>query len=196
MRLSQVFDLNPEYVSQLEKENIHTLQDLGNISDLKKLSARTHIHLDVLKQWRKRAQDRVTSGRHRAKAIAVLSVVTVMLLSAIAVWAHKNGLSPSLDEAVDVYNAGNALYEKREYFPAVIEFKKAVALRPNYAAAHNNLGAALDATGDHAAAIIEFKEALRLNPKGTAAKPSRRDILQPRHLVHEHKGVQRSHHCL
>jgi len=52
---------------------------------------------------------------------------------------------------------------------AIAQYKEALRLRPDNAAARNSLGSALDAKGQHDAAIAEFKEAIRLKPDNAAA---------------------------
>jgi tetratricopeptide (TPR) repeat protein len=44
------------------------------------------------------------------------------------------------------------------------QFREAIRLRPDYAAAHNNLGLVLLQSGDDAAGIAELREAVRLRP--------------------------------
>jgi tetratricopeptide (TPR) repeat protein len=48
---------------------------------------------------------------------------------------------------------------------AIMEFKMAITLNPNYAQAHNNLGNALAKKGNLDAAIREYQVALKINPK-------------------------------
>lgn len=59
---------------------------------------------------------------------------------------------------------GKVAFEARRYADAVSEFRKAVASKPDSAAARINLGAALTQLGDTSGAIQQFKEALRLEP--------------------------------
>ncbi len=51
------------------------------------------------------------------------------------------------------------------YDNAVIEYRKAIYLNPNYYTARNNLGVALYKKGDFRAAMKEFKIILGANPK-------------------------------
>jgi tetratricopeptide (TPR) repeat protein len=46
---------------------------------------------------------------------------------------------------------------------AVAEYREAIRLKSDYAAAHGNLGAALGAKGDRDGAIAEFREAIRID---------------------------------
>jgi Tfp pilus assembly protein PilF len=52
---------------------------------------------------------------------------------------------------------------------AIAEYRAALSLRPDSAAAHNNLGAALYDSGQRAAAVQEYRQALRLNPASAEA---------------------------
>ena len=163
MRLSRIFGVSPEHAAQLEDANVRTLRDLANATDLAQLSARSHAPLDLLERWHALAQAKVAARRRRHRAAAVFAAVTAVLLSAIAVWSHKKGLSPRLDEAVAHYNRGNTLSEKREYDAAIAEYRKALTLNPDSAETHNNLGVALYQTAGCEAAIPEYQRAIDLD---------------------------------
>ena len=70
-----------------------------------------------------------------------------------------------LIEGERVYlSRGKIAFEARRYMEAVIEFRKAVAAKPESVAARINLGAALTQTGDVEGAVDQFEEALRIEP--------------------------------
>ena len=71
-------------------------------------------------------------------------------------------LAPSRSFLTLIY--GNASYFMGKNDEAIAQFKQAIALNPNLAAAHNNLGAALHEKGDQNGAISEWRDALRLKP--------------------------------
>jgi protein O-GlcNAc transferase len=58
-----------------------------------------------------------------------------------------------------------ALLEKREFEEATNEFRQAIRLKPEYAAAHYNLALALQGLGDSDAAGAEARRANQLDPK-------------------------------
>lgn len=59
---------------------------------------------------------------------------------------------------------GKVAFEAKRYADAVIEFRKAVAAKPDSVTARINLGAALTQVGDLNGAVEQFEEALRLEP--------------------------------
>jgi tetratricopeptide (TPR) repeat protein len=59
---------------------------------------------------------------------------------------------------------GNALWIKDDLDGAIAEYRKAIALEPDYAGAHHNLGIALLKTGALDEAIREYRTAIALNP--------------------------------
>lgn len=64
---------------------------------------------------------------------------------------------------------GKLAFEARRYADAVVEFRKAVAEKPDSVVARINLGAALTQVGDLDGAAEQFKEAIRIEPeKGNA----------------------------
>ena len=64
---------------------------------------------------------------------------------------------------------GKLAFEAQRYADAVVEFRKAVAAKPDSVTARVNLGAALAETGDLNGAAEQFKAAIRIEPeKGNA----------------------------
>lgn len=61
-------------------------------------------------------------------------------------------------------NLGNALRDARKLDDAVLAYRRAVELQPDYADAHNNLGNALREKGDAAAALTSCARAIELKP--------------------------------
>jgi protein O-GlcNAc transferase len=61
-------------------------------------------------------------------------------------------------------NLGNALRDASKLDDAVLAYRRAVELKPDYADAHNNLGNALRETGDAAAALTSCARAIELKP--------------------------------
>ena len=65
---------------------------------------------------------------------------------------------------------GKRAFEALRYADAVIEFRKAVAAKPDSVTARVNLGAALTQTGDLKGAAAEFEAAIRIDPKNVNAQ--------------------------
>jgi protein O-GlcNAc transferase len=61
-------------------------------------------------------------------------------------------------------NFGNALRESGQLVNAISEYRRAVALKRDYAEAHNNLGNALREAGEAAAAMLSCAQAIELRP--------------------------------
>jgi Flp pilus assembly protein TadD len=71
---------------------------------------------------------------------------------------------PSQDSRDSLYN--NACYFQRrgKHKLAIEEFKRALAIDPNYANAYNGIGVSYDFLGDYSSAIDAYEKALALNP--------------------------------
>jgi tetratricopeptide (TPR) repeat protein len=67
-------------------------------------------------------------------------------------------------------NLGLALIQKGQTDEAIVEYKKALEIDPNYDAAHNNLGNALLRKGQIDEAIIHYQKALEINPNHAKAQ--------------------------
>ncbi len=62
-------------------------------------------------------------------------------------------------------NLGDARLAARDYVASIANFEEAIALRPDFEDAYNNLGVALQNLGESERASRCFQEAIRLNPK-------------------------------
>jgi len=65
-------------------------------------------------------------------------------------------------------NLGMALGHLKRHDAAVVSYRRALQLRPNYPEALNNLGVSLEALGDSAAAVAQYRQALALQPDQAA----------------------------
>jgi tetratricopeptide (TPR) repeat protein len=68
------------------------------------------------------------------------------------------------------YRLGVLCFQQKRYEPAVEEFRRAVALKPDHVNAYYNLGHALRETGDDAAAKDAFATTVRLSPGHARAR--------------------------
>jgi tetratricopeptide (TPR) repeat protein len=59
---------------------------------------------------------------------------------------------------------GNVWLLREEYDRAIEDYKMAIAMNPDFAAAYTNRGIAWDKKGDYGQAIVDYKKALRLDP--------------------------------
>jgi Tfp pilus assembly protein PilF len=102
------------------------------------------------------------------------TVFTVWTFERNSVWADEITLyqdcavkSPAKARAQN--NLGAALIPHGRLAEAVDQFRKALAIKYDYADAHYNLGSALARQGNLEQAIHEFKESLRLEPENLRA---------------------------
>jgi tetratricopeptide (TPR) repeat protein len=95
----------------------------------------------------------------RSHAAIVAGVVAIAILS--------NGprlLSAEVMRAVTEHNLGAALQSDGRFDEAMVHYKRALAIKPDYAPAYNNLASTLRARGQLAEAVATYQEALRLRP--------------------------------
>ena len=67
------------------------------------------------------------------------------------------------------YRKGETLRAQNNFKGALAEYREAIRLKPDYAAAHASAGFAFRDKGDLENAVAEFREVVRLNPKEPAA---------------------------
>jgi len=75
------------------------------------------------------------------------------------------GIRLQREEAVGIYNRGNALFGQRKLDEAIAAYRKALDLDPGYPEAHCNLGHALRNKGRFAEALVEFKKGHELGSR-------------------------------
>jgi Flp pilus assembly protein TadD len=83
---------------------------------------------------------------------------------AAAVVANTPMLSDDLMRTITETNLASELQEQGRLEQAIAHYRRAIAIEPDYAPAHNNLGVALRAQGQVEAAIEQYEEAIRLYP--------------------------------
>jgi tetratricopeptide (TPR) repeat protein len=69
-----------------------------------------------------------------------------------------------LDSPAAHSDLGNLLMSRHQVEPALVEYRRALALKPDYALVHNNLGNALKAHHQPEQAIAEYRAAIALEP--------------------------------
>ena len=94
----------------------------------------------------------------RQSALALLSVL------AIAIFANWPILSKDLMQAVTENNLGVALEEEGRLDEATSHYRRAIALKADYAPAYNNMGTALRAKGNLDESVATYERALALQP--------------------------------
>ena len=93
-----------------------------------------------------------------------LSTALVAAVLAVGVLVNLPMLSPDLMRAITEHNLGAALQSEERPDDAIVHYRRAIAIKPDYAPAYSNLGAALRATGQEPEAIASYERALALRP--------------------------------
>jgi tetratricopeptide (TPR) repeat protein len=83
-------------------------------------------------------------------------------------------------EAKAHFKRGKVDYYATRYAAAVVAYKKAIALKPDYAEAYYNLAAAYSALGKYAKAISACQKVIAIDPTGKLADQARKDIIMLR----------------
>jgi tetratricopeptide (TPR) repeat protein len=92
------------------------------------------------------------------------STWTLSVVAVIAVFANWPMLSGAWMQAVTEGNLGTALQSEQRLDEAAAHYRRAIAFRPDYAAAYSNLGTALRAQGRLDEAVATYERALALQP--------------------------------
>ena len=80
------------------------------------------------------------------------------------------GAGCNLVKAKAAFKDGNRLYKEENYRKAILEYDKAVSLKPNFAEAHYQLGNALFDSGKREDALAHYELAVRIKPNFTDAR--------------------------
>jgi tetratricopeptide (TPR) repeat protein len=92
------------------------------------------------------------------------SAALVAVLLAVVIFVNSPMLSTDLMRAITEHNLGAALQSEDRFDEAIEHYRRAIALRSDYAPAYNNMGAALRARGQVPEAIASYERALALRP--------------------------------
>jgi protein O-mannosyl-transferase len=84
-----------------------------------------------------------------------------------ALWTDELAKNPN--SWLGHYNLGNSFLEKGQVDAAVIQYQKAVEIRPNYLEAHCNLGNSFLQEGHLDEAVAQYQKAVEINPNYFAA---------------------------
>lgn len=94
-------------------------------------------------------------------SIAKSVCIAVFLLSALNAWA----VSPEAQRHYDRAQAATEIAASSgDYMPAILEYKEALALAPNWADAYYNLGLVQQKAKDFKGAVFSFRKYLQLFP--------------------------------
>jgi tetratricopeptide (TPR) repeat protein len=99
----------------------------------------------------------------RARSRVELAAVGA-LVAGLLVFTHVPVLDAADNRAVTAHNLGAALQSAGRLDEAINQYKKAIAIKPDYTPAYSNLGSALLSRGDAAGAINAYQQALSIDP--------------------------------
>ena len=110
----------------------------------------------------------------RSCAIALVFLLGTLTWSQCGTFKDMETLFASNIEKNDkawaaFYNLGNALADRGQVDEAIVHYRKALEIKPDYADAHFNLGFALEGRGQVDEAIAHFQKALEINPENVKA---------------------------
>ena len=89
---------------------------------------------------------------------------TMAAVATAAVFSNWPMLSTDLMRAVTANNLGTAFQDQQRFEEAAAHYRRAIAIRSDYAPAYNNLGVALKASGHLGEAVATYEQALRVRP--------------------------------
>jgi tetratricopeptide (TPR) repeat protein len=161
-QLSNVLGIFPSYAEQLERCGVYSLADLAKVPNVEKLSVDSGVPGDWLQQWKVFAEQKVAALEYRRKSTLVLAIAGVVLLGFALAWLLWS--VSRLRSANVHFELGNSLYGKGEHDQAIAEYEKALAIKPDYAEAHNNFGVVLYDQLQYHGAVVEYQKALSFKP--------------------------------
>jgi tetratricopeptide (TPR) repeat protein len=118
--------------------------------------------------------------KHRRLALGGLMIAVTGALTVCAriqtsywkdsesLWTRAQACTSGNAEALD--NLGHVFAQQGKLDKAIVQFRKALEIAPDFADAHNNLGLALVATGNGDEAIAQFRKALENDPDFAEAR--------------------------
>jgi tetratricopeptide (TPR) repeat protein len=86
------------------------------------------------------------------------------IVAAAAVLTNWPVLSPAMMQAVTETNLGAALHDEQRFDEALAHYRRAIALKSDYAPAFSNMGVTLAARGQLDEAVVAYERAIALQP--------------------------------
>ena len=136
---------------------------LGNTPDLASRSPSTETPLESEEPDKVRNKTETAGTDRRRLAVAAVVAVTAAMLAWMGAAAYGS------HQAVKHFNRAHDLLGEGNNDAAAVEFRKAFALKPNYAAAYRGLGIALYNEGKYNDAVAEFRKSISLDPNSVNA---------------------------
>ncbi len=94
----------------------------------------------------------------------IFSLILMLTLGGVFIPAFA--LQPEIPaDAAQYYNKGLVLFEKKDYKNAVVNFKKATDIEPDFADAYFNLATIYDIMNQYENAVDAYSQVLRINPQ-------------------------------
>lgn len=78
-----------------------------------------------------------------------------------------------IDNSGIFFFRAKARYYLKDYDKAIVDYNKAIEIKPNFDSAYNNRGFAYDEKGEYDKAIADYNKAIEINPKFDAAYNNR-----------------------
>jgi tetratricopeptide (TPR) repeat protein len=105
---------------------------------------------------------------------AVLAILTVCTSTQISYWRNSetlwtHALACTSDNSIGHYNLGTELLHQGRLNETMVQYQKALQIRPDYADAHLNFGNALLQQGKMDEAIVHYQKALQIQPDNAEA---------------------------
>jgi Tfp pilus assembly protein PilF len=114
------------------------------------------------------------SWRYRRRVCGIAAALAILLLMGLAwrqtyYWRNSETIwNHTLESTTRNYIAHNSLgvllADRGEVDAAVVHYREALAIQPDFAEAHNNLGIVLSERGQIDEAIVHYQKALKINP--------------------------------
>ena len=121
----------------------------------------------------------ISAYQKRVGTLMVLAAAVMLIMrtqarnhdyhSRLVMWTKNIQSAPGRESPVAHNSLGVEFFAQGESAKAIVQFRRALDIRPDSAYAHNNLGSALSALGEPVEAIIHYRRALRINPDFASA---------------------------
>lgn len=102
-KLVELFGIAPGLASQLEQAGVHSVENLAATNDLTRISEKSGVHVDLLKQWQERALLEMSRARLRRRRAAVLLIIVAGLFGGLTAWFYTHVLAMQFPPAATTF---------------------------------------------------------------------------------------------
>ena len=109
-KLVELYGIDPGLALQLEQAGVNSVADLAGTGDLSRLSEKSGVPVDTLKQLQDRSLSEVSRARLQRRRVAILLAIVAGLLGALTLWSYSYASKTNVTFRWKASSSPNVIY--------------------------------------------------------------------------------------